>query len=322
VNPIQQAEQALLVCKGAFAQLRRCQAPGCKQDQDEFIDCAEKGVEAALTSLRSLNKEVEGVELPGPAHYQYLFSNYVGDLIWRNSAESWNGQKPKGHRALYTADQLRTAVAAALGRGAVPVPRGLLAETANAIGLEPSAEHTRLRAKLLELLSAAPSPEATQPEPCKSCNGEGGHEKALSSTNYTWVKCPDCEGTCKATQPTQAEVVSDREALSVIAAFPITDEKNMDAVNMRDVARRAVVRAALATQQAVQGEPVADLTGKQRIHLAQAWVMLEDYAEGNRQAGNDSIAAGADASAHVIKEMLTATPPAPGQVERDREDGK
>jgi DNA-binding phage protein len=392
VNPIQQAEQALLVCKGAFAQLRRCQAPGCKQDQDEFIDCAEKGVEAALTSLRSLNKEVEGVELPGPAHYQYLFSNYVGDLIWRNSAESWNGQKPKGHRALYTADQLRTAVAAALGRGAVPVPRGLLAETANAIGLEPSAEHTRLRAKLLELLSAAPSPEATQPEPCKSCNGEGGHEKALSSTNYTWVKCPDCEGTCKATQPTQAEVVSDREALSVIAAFPITDEKNMDAVNMRDVARRAVVRAALATQQAGQGEAVASESALaslidlicpgldsgdiladaqeamralnertsqpeskaravQRFHRdtfnAAAWVTqltkaveargvtwaqvseetgvstttLSRVRSGERQPDAASLAA-LSAWAGLNPANYCATPPAPGQVERDREDGK
>ena len=29
-------------------------------------------------------------------------------------------------------------------------------------------------------------------EKCPRCAGAGGWEKALSSTNYTWVKCPDC----------------------------------------------------------------------------------------------------------------------------------
>lgn len=66
------------------------------------------------------------------------------------------------------------------------------------------------------------------------------------------------------------------------------------------------------------------LTDKQRLYLAQAWEILEDYAEGNRTVGNDSIAAGAMASAHVIKEMLAPTPyrdatgaPPPGFIKPD-----
>jgi SOS-response transcriptional repressor LexA len=46
------------------------------------------------------------------------------------------------------------------------------------------------------------------------------------------------------------------------------------------------------------------LTDKQRLYLAQAWAMLEDYAGGQRSVGNDSIAQGAMASAHVIKLMF------------------
>lgn len=55
------------------------------------------------------------------------------------------------------------------------------------------------------------------------------------------------------------------------------------------------------------------LTGKQRIQLAQAWAMLEDYATDQRQAGNDSFAEGAMSSAHTIKELLAAAPEAPAQ---------
>jgi hypothetical protein len=28
---------------------------------------------------------------------------------------------------------------------------------------------------------------------CAACDGEGGHEKELSSTNGTWVPCPECQ---------------------------------------------------------------------------------------------------------------------------------
>lgn len=49
---------------------------------------------------------------------------------------------------------------------------------------------------------------------------------------------------------------------------------------------------------------VTPLTDKQRLYLASAWTMLEDYADGQTTAGNDSIAMGAMASAHVIKLML------------------
>jgi hypothetical protein len=46
------------------------------------------------------------------------------------------------------------------------------------------------------------------------------------------------------------------------------------------------------------------LTSDQRMYLAAAWEQLEEHAEHQRSVGNDSIAAGAMASAHVIKELL------------------
>lgn len=67
---------------------------------------------------------------------------------------------------------------------------------------------------------------------------------------------------------------------------------------MRDYAR-----AALAAQPGAVG-----LTSQQRVMLAQAWTMLEDYAVMNRRVGNDSFADGAIASAHEIKLMLAAAP--------------
>ncbi|MES3011976.1 MAG: hypothetical protein V4738_14400 [Pseudomonadota bacterium] len=74
-------------------------------------------------------------------------------------------------------------------------------------------------------------------------------------------------------------------------------------------------RAALALARAEQAEPVAGLTGRQRILLAQAWAMLEDYAADQKRGGNDSFAAGAEASAHEIKLMLTTPPAAPAKLE-------
>lgn len=49
------------------------------------------------------------------------------------------------------------------------------------------------------------------------------------------------------------------------------------------------------------------LTERQRLYLAQAWTLLEDYAQDQRKAGNDSIADGAEASAHEIKQLLAPT---------------
>lgn len=57
-------------------------------------------------------------------------------------------------------------------------------------------------------------------------------------------------------------------------------------------------------QEVTHGCHCPALTGKQRLYLAQAWAMLENYAGGQRSVGNDSIAEGAMASAHVIKVML------------------
>ena len=56
-----------------------------------------------------------------------------------------------------------------------------------------------------ESLAAAPEAPATAvvrvPQECPACKGNGDYEKALSSTNYTWVKCADCGGTGKLAAP-------------------------------------------------------------------------------------------------------------------------
>lgn len=76
------------------------------------------GVGEAMDILRSLQKEVEGVEPVGWRHKQY------GHIQWRSydmTPEVCDRYTDSGQwDLLYTADQLRTAVAAALGRGAVP----------------------------------------------------------------------------------------------------------------------------------------------------------------------------------------------------------
>lgn len=69
------------------------------------------------------------------------------------------------------------------------------------------------------------------------------------------------------------------------------------------------------TPPAQKGAKAMPLTEKQRVYFAQAWAMLEDYAIDQRQAGNDSIADGANASAHEIKLMLNAAPTPPAQQE-------
>lgn len=76
-----------------------------------------------------------------------------------------------------------------------------------------------------------------------------------------------------------------------------------DAINNRHLADTCAAMLRLHAEAANQP---ATLTDKQRLYLAQAWPMLEDYATIQRTVGNDSIAAGAWASAHVIKEMLVA----------------
>ena len=67
------------------------------------------------------------------------------------------------------------------------------------------------------------------------------------------------------------------------------------------------LRAELADLKAERmQQKTADLSVKQRVYLAQAWVMLEDYASDQRGIGNDSFADGALASAHEIKAILAA----------------
>jgi hypothetical protein len=376
----------------------------------------------AVESLRSLQKEVEGA-LPKAEAWRYRFhtdESLAGGVNVRRWVLTENeppeSQDDFQSEPLYTADQLRTAVAAALGRGAgqadwrpirtapkdgthilaalpdrdscyvicwADASKNIREYLGNEVGwhmaydgdfLQPHDEPTHWIP-----LPSVPSetPEATQPTHLATSDPEG-HRQAIADH--------------EATQPTQAEVVSDREALSVIAAFPITDEKNMDAVNMRDVARRAVVRAALATQQAGQGEAVASESALaslidlicpgldsgdiladaqeamralnertsqpeskaravQRFHRdtfnAAAWVTqltkaveargvtwaqvseetgvstttLSRVRSGERQPDAASLAA-LSAWAGLNPANYCATPPAPGQVERDREDGK
>ena len=60
---------------------------------------------------------------------------------------------------------------------------------------------------------------------------------------------------------------------------------------------------------ALEAKPAAvpELTEEQRIHLAQAAEMLEDWQHECDIRGNDSIAKGAEASAYVLRQMLAAS---------------
>ena len=46
-----------------------------------------------------------------PAFYRYQFSSFYGD-VWRSDHREWNGHTPKATEGLYTADQMREAIAA------------------------------------------------------------------------------------------------------------------------------------------------------------------------------------------------------------------
>lgn len=179
MNPIQLAIEAL----------ERIADPRNKH----FSGDAQVVAQEALTSLRSLQKEVEGVELPEPAF----------KLYWRGDLAAYKVSKPNiGDTDVYTADQLRTAVAAALGRGVVNsgwcVTSEELAQWTDAYAAFKGAFDTpqmrrqfndeyaedarhRLREFNERMLSAAPTPEASQ--------------------------------------PTQAEVPSEREAFEAFEAF-------------------------------------------------------------------------------------------------------
>lgn len=107
MNPIQQAISALedLLTSEDFAQ-------------------AERYASEVLTSLRSLNKEVEGVELPAlptPWDFAYVW-NTPGGQHRSFSANHYNGSPCTSQAVLFTNDQMhayaRTAIAAALGREA------------------------------------------------------------------------------------------------------------------------------------------------------------------------------------------------------------
>lgn len=87
--------------------------------------------------------------------------------------------------------------------------------------------------------------------------------------------------------------------------------------SMQQVREYAASRARVAQSELAAFEdaisaaaPAVALTGDQRVYLAQAWAMLEDYAADQKDHGNDSTAEGATASAHIIKQML-ADPSAP-----------
>lgn len=81
-------------------------------------------------------------------------------------------------------------------------------------------------------------------------------------------------------------------------------ERPTEAEYQEFIAGAGAAIAKATGQKAEQFAQILPLTGKQRIYLASAWPMLEEYAEMNKAAGNDSIAEGALASAHEIKQML------------------
>lgn len=147
----------------------------------------------------------------------------------------------------------------------------------------------------------------------------------------------------EATQPTQAEAPSEREAREMQeVADKLREAGYHSAANntertIADIKSgnmpRAVIGAALATQQAVQGEPWPDVdasallkaslkpdeiagdaaTQRRRVHELLRWFV-------RFQSGNANPKWLREHAAELAYYVATATPPAPGQVERDRED--
>lgn len=82
------------------------------------IVSGQQAIDEALNALRSLQKEVDGV-LPEP--YGFLHDASGNDpLTFKRGPITEAYALTCSTMPIYTADQLRTAVAAALGRGAVP----------------------------------------------------------------------------------------------------------------------------------------------------------------------------------------------------------
>lgn len=84
-------------------------------------------------------------------------------------------------------------------------------------------------------------------------------------------------------------------------ASPTAANEHLRAIERKGWLTRTHYGALMLADRPVHSAP---LTGKQRLYLAQAWELLEDYAQDQRKAGNDSIADGAEASAHEIKQLL------------------
>jgi hypothetical protein len=183
----------------------------------------------------------------------------------------------------------------------------------------------------------APTPEQpTQAEElsevCKRCKGrgtEGDHD----GERYVEVVCDRCGGTGRAalaTQPTaspeQAEAPSERGKISVtveglrsLAGIAKVNGKSEEffqvALEWAEKASAEILRlrAALATQQAVQGE----LAGFLHKSDPSRFILASVHADFMREPGaNRSVAE------QYTQPVYTATPPAPGQVERDREDSE
>lgn len=51
------------------------------------------------------------------------------------------------------------------------------------------------------LAQGEPGEATPAPPPCATCNGEGGWERANSSTSYSWQKCPHCHLSPTASAP-------------------------------------------------------------------------------------------------------------------------
>jgi hypothetical protein len=313
VNPIQQAIEALEMAKRfVYADNR----PQCEE---------------ALTSLRSLQKEVEGV-LPEPAVTLHDDGYWTPQGTEEGRSLNSRLARAGAREGAYTADQLRTAVAAALGRGEVPqgyvlAPewRGYALLGSGRYLINHSADFDPdLGAELIITLATDEDREGDRQigesrptknpgEPIQaddmvirigflSERGLFALEDQLSEIRKLhFAAAPSPE----ATQPTQAEAPSEAETLldELVKGYrevagipePHTDMWLLQAGRLY---------AALATQQAVQGEPVALSENPITARAQVVSMRIKARDKDPYRPGND----------------VPATPPAPGQVERDRED--
>lgn len=329
MNPIQQAIEQVTAARDWLPTI--CgELSGLDVPEDDAnmraaltgLERVEGCIDEALTSLRALQKEVEGVELPPlpepdeRTRKGLAFSGFAMEAY------------------------ARTAVAAALGRGAVAQGLKLIGYSCDEGGCGRIHETQDGDGDYMQpvYVLAAPSPEATQPT-----QAEAPSEREAREMQEVADKLREAgyHSAANNTERTIADIKSGNMPRAVIGAALATQhaaftKADMNAEYVRGRAdgwNAACVAEPPRRQQAVQGEPWPDVdasallkaslkpdeiagdaaTQRRRVHELLRWFV-------RFQSGNANPKWLREHAAELAYYVATATPPAPGQVERDRED--